>query len=436
MPLLVGAVVSLAVLLLYRTLSRYSLDQIVSSVRAVPFNRLASAGALAAASYLWLTGFDWLALRYVGKPLPYWKAALASFTSLSLGHNIGFAGLSSGAVRYRFYSRWGLSAGETANLVLFCGVTVGLGLVGLGGVALLLRSDLAAEMTGFERSFAIALGALCLTLTASYVALAALDLPPLRIGTFSLRTPTLRIATAQLLIAMTNFACVAACLIDAHDLLVVGGIDRVCCIELDMNTRMPLPVCSEQQRCCCAWSVDDCHAPNQNSDFKLRPRLDQRSKERPQRRRGLHIDIGTKPDSPIEVPADNQDRSPRPPEHLFQMTKIRPGIGQHRSSMRWEYPPAVASWAENTPSGGRPWRSLDSDAGFHAAIIPLDCRGPLCGDCLHRFPVAVRFGYACYPAVRGSSYLAQDHLVIFGSLLKSRLKETTKLVLGFPLAPQ
>ena len=132
--------VSLAAFLLYRTLSRYSFEELIASVAAVPTSRLAAAGGFAAASYLCLTGFDYLALRYVGRPLPYRKAALASFTSLSLGHNIGFASLSSGAIRYRFYSRWGLRAGEVAKVILFCGVTVGLGLMLLGGAALLIRS--------------------------------------------------------------------------------------------------------------------------------------------------------------------------------------------------------------------------------------------------------------------------------------------------------
>ena len=106
--------VSLAAFLLYRTLSRYSFEELVASVTAVPMQRLLAAGGFAAASYLCLTGFDFLALRYVGRP-PYRQAALASFTSLSLGHNIGFAALSSGAIRYRFYSRWGLRTGEIAR---------------------------------------------------------------------------------------------------------------------------------------------------------------------------------------------------------------------------------------------------------------------------------------------------------------------------------
>ena len=44
----------------------------------MPVPRLLGAAGFAAASYLCLTCFDYLALRYVGKPLPYPKAALAS----------------------------------------------------------------------------------------------------------------------------------------------------------------------------------------------------------------------------------------------------------------------------------------------------------------------------------------------------------------------
>jgi uncharacterized membrane protein YbhN (UPF0104 family) len=220
-PILVGAaLVALAAFLLYRTLSRYSLDQLVASVTAIPAWRLAAAGGFAAASYLCLTGFDWLALRYVGRPLPYRKAALASFTSLSLGHNIGFAALSSGAIRYRFYSRWGLRTAEVAKVILFCGLTVGLGLAVLGGIALLVRADLAAEITGLSRFSALALGVACLAVPAVYVALAARLRRPFRWRRWTLAMPPLRLAIGQLVIGPVNFACVAACL---HQALVTAG---------------------------------------------------------------------------------------------------------------------------------------------------------------------------------------------------------------------
>jgi uncharacterized membrane protein YbhN (UPF0104 family) len=211
-PYVFAAAVALAAVLLYRTLSRYSLYQLVDGVTTVPEARLLAAGAFAAASYLCLTGFDFLALRYVGRPLAYPKVALASFTSLSLGHNIGFAALSSGAVRYRFYSRWGLEPGEIAKVVLFCGLTVGLGLLGLAGAALLIRSELAQDITGFGRPVVLALGVLCVTLAGAYLVLAATVRKPLAIRGWTLEMPPLRLACGQIVVGSLNFACVAACL--------------------------------------------------------------------------------------------------------------------------------------------------------------------------------------------------------------------------------
>jgi glycosyltransferase 2 family protein len=210
--LIAAAAIGLAAFLLYRTLSRYSLEQLVAAVSAVPVPRLLAAAGFAAASYLSLTFFDYLALRYVGRPLPYPKAALASFTALSLGHNIGLAALSSGAVRYRFYSRWGLGAGEVAKVIVFCGVTVGLGLLTLGGAALLLRSDLAVKITGLTEPAVIALGLGCLAVPTIYLALSLFVHRPLRIRRWSLEIPAFRLAIGQVLIGSINFAFVAACL--------------------------------------------------------------------------------------------------------------------------------------------------------------------------------------------------------------------------------
>ena len=208
-------VVALAAFLLYRTLSRYSVDEIVASVTSIPWWRLALSGLFAAASYLCLTAFDWLALRYVEKDLPYRYVALASFCSLSLGHNIGFAALSSGAIRYRFYSRWGVSLGDVAKIILFCGVTVGLGLFILGGVALLLRSSLASEITGLPRAAIIVIGIACFAVAAAYVALAAFVRKTLRFRRWSIQLPPLPLALGQIVVGPLNFAFVAACLYHA-----------------------------------------------------------------------------------------------------------------------------------------------------------------------------------------------------------------------------
>lgn len=212
-PWVVGALgITLAAWLLWRTLGRYDLAQLRAAVMAVPPHNLLLAGAFAAASYLCLTGFDYLATRYAGSRLPYRRVALASFTSLSLGHNIGFAALSSGAVRYRFYSRWGLDAPAVARIILFCAMTVGLGLMVLAAAALLLQPDLAAQVTGLSRGGALGLGASCAALSLAYLGLAAYVRRPLSWRRWSVEMPSLRLALGQMVIGPLNFACVAACL--------------------------------------------------------------------------------------------------------------------------------------------------------------------------------------------------------------------------------
>lgn len=211
-PAIAAAAVLIAAVLLHRTLSNYSVADLADAVAKVSAARLVTAAGFAAASYLCLTGFDYLALRYAGKPLAYPRAALASFTSLSLGHNIGFAALSSGAVRYRFYSRWGLDAVDVGKVILFCGTTVGLGLMTVGGVALLAMSETATDLTGLGRGAVRALGAANLALVGAYLLLAATRHAPFRLWRWEMEIPSLRLALAQVAVGTLNFFFVAACL--------------------------------------------------------------------------------------------------------------------------------------------------------------------------------------------------------------------------------
>ncbi|MCO5147813.1 MAG: lysylphosphatidylglycerol synthase domain-containing protein [Aquamicrobium sp.] len=201
-----------AAVLLYRALSRYTLDEITASVAAIPAASFAGAAAFAAASYLCLTGFDWLALRYAGKPLAWRRAALASFVSLSIGHNIGVAALSSGAIRYRFYTRWGLDAGDVAKVILFSGATVGLGLATLGGFGLLLYPAEAERLVGMGRPALTGVAAACLAVPVLYLAASAFVRGKLRFRRWTLDLPALPLAAAQVAVGTLNFACVAACL--------------------------------------------------------------------------------------------------------------------------------------------------------------------------------------------------------------------------------
>ncbi|NRP74278.1 Inner membrane protein YbhN [Ensifer psoraleae] len=218
--LLITAAIGLASWLIYRTLSQQSLDAIVSSIMQIPAGHLLAGIGFVFLSYFCLTLFDALAIRYVGRELAYPQVAIASFTSLSIGHNVGGAALSSGAIRYRFYSRWGLSAEEVAKVILFCGITVGLGLVTLAGLCCLIMPGGAARITGFSRTAALLLGTTCIAATIGYVALAHFLRASVRVFRWTFKLPSSRIAACQVIVGTANFLCVSACL---HQLLLTFG---------------------------------------------------------------------------------------------------------------------------------------------------------------------------------------------------------------------
>lgn len=168
--------------------------------------------AWAAASYLCLTLNDWLALLHAGRRLPYRVAAITSFTALAFGHNVGFAALSSGAIRYRNYSKAGLSEGDVGRVVVFCGTTIFLGMFVLGDVALFAKPDLAARLTGLSTRTVTALGIGLAGLPLIYLGLSWRVRQPLRLWHWSIALPSFPIALGQVAVGTINFLCVAACL--------------------------------------------------------------------------------------------------------------------------------------------------------------------------------------------------------------------------------
>jgi glycosyltransferase 2 family protein len=215
-PWIAIAAFALAAFLVHRALRQYSMSEILESVRAISPRHLAQAAAFTAGSFICLTASDALAVRYTGRDLPYRKIALASFTSLSIGHTLGLAALSSGAIRYRFYTGWGLSPGDVGRIILFCALTVAVGIATAGGLASLIQPALVAQMFKVTPGVVVALGVLLLLAVIIYLGLAAFVHRPIRIRHFELPVPRLSLALGQVAVGSTDFFLVSAVL---HQLL-------------------------------------------------------------------------------------------------------------------------------------------------------------------------------------------------------------------------
>lgn len=88
-------------------------------------------------SYFLLTLYDVMALRVIHRPLPYRTAALASLTSYTLSHNLGFGLLTGGSARYRVYMAAGISPPDILRVIATTGLAFWSGVFVTAGVALL-----------------------------------------------------------------------------------------------------------------------------------------------------------------------------------------------------------------------------------------------------------------------------------------------------------
>src|SRR5262245_15788532 len=118
-PLLGLALLLAAAFALRNRFETLTLDMLWRTIAALPPMAVALAIGLPAINYAVLTGYDILAFSYLGHPLSRWRIALASFVGYAISNNLGFAVLSGATVRYRFYSRWGISPQDISRVVVF-----------------------------------------------------------------------------------------------------------------------------------------------------------------------------------------------------------------------------------------------------------------------------------------------------------------------------
>ncbi len=196
---------------LHQVLARHPLREIVADLRAIAPASLAAAAGLTALSYALLTGFDGLALRYLGRSIAPARIALTSFVAYAFGHNLSLASFTGAAIRYRIYSAQGLTTIDVATVVSFCGLTSALGLGTVAGAALLQVAPGATALhLGHPGSQVV--GALLLGAVLVYVTWACTAAQPLNVGSWTLQPPGPAIALPQWLLAVTEIAVAAGVL--------------------------------------------------------------------------------------------------------------------------------------------------------------------------------------------------------------------------------
>lgn len=200
-----------AAYILWREFHEISLGELMAAIRAWGWSSAALALGLSAASFLLMGTIEWLGLRWAGARIAVRSALAGSFIASAIAHTLGANLIVSGAVRARYYGKYGVSLRQVAATTLFHGFSFTVGLSTLAGLALLLAGshDIAA-VSRIANPVADGLGAMLLLGVASYVVLCATLRRPLRGFGHSVKLPSVRVALAQLTIGAVDNAVAAA----------------------------------------------------------------------------------------------------------------------------------------------------------------------------------------------------------------------------------
>ena len=204
-PIVSTGLFALALWILYHEVKSYHIHEIVRYFHEVSLGRLFLAAMASMISYLALTGYDNLALKHIGHPLGFGRTTFASYVGYAFSNTVGFSYISGGFIRYRFYSKWGLSAAEIAKVVVFTILSSFTGFFTVAGICFLARPEEVPSSVNLPHHLIRPIGIVLILLVATYAVMVFTVKKPLKLGKHRLRLPSGTLFPVQLLVAVIDW---------------------------------------------------------------------------------------------------------------------------------------------------------------------------------------------------------------------------------------
>lgn len=193
-------------------LRKYSFEDVVNSLNAIPDLYLLLAVIFTAIDYFFLTGYDTLAVKYLNLSLAYKRTALVAIISYGISNSVGFALVSGSAIRYKFYSAWGYSAVKIAQIITFCNLSYWLGLFAVGGTVFALTPLQIPKQLNLPFLSVRPLGFIFLAIIIAYLLWSGLSKKPLKIKSWILPHLPFKLSLAQIALTSLDWTFAAAVL--------------------------------------------------------------------------------------------------------------------------------------------------------------------------------------------------------------------------------
>lgn len=191
--------------MLWWQLRNYSLNDIAHAILDIPFMNLVAACLACLLGYLVLALYDFLALKYVGGHVSWWKWMLAGMLGFAISNNAGHAVVSGGAIRYRLYTRWRIRGGDILKMLTISGITYF-----LGASAIMIIGYFLIPHDIFQNSVGLSVGLnalfiICATVLVTYFAVTIFFYKKsIRIGEVKFQIPSTEMAFKQTLLGITD----------------------------------------------------------------------------------------------------------------------------------------------------------------------------------------------------------------------------------------
>ena len=198
-------IITIAVVTLIRMLAGIDFATVIEAIRQKSYSRIGLAALCVACAFFTLTFYDLFALRTIGRrDVPYRIASLASFTSYTIGHNLGATVFSGGAIRFRIYSEWGLTPIDVAKICFISGLTFWLGNATVLGIGMALYPDAASAMNYLPESINRLIAAGLLASIVIYLSWLAMGPRQLGRNGWMIALPSARLTFLQIVIGVVD----------------------------------------------------------------------------------------------------------------------------------------------------------------------------------------------------------------------------------------
>ncbi len=210
--ILTAALFALGTFALYHLLRPVDLKQVMGQVRGTQLHIIALAFLATFTGYAALIGYDWSALRYLGKKLPLPVIVTGGFLGYALGNTIGAGPVTGGAVRYRIYSALGLTGYDIAAIAIFGSVAFGIGATVIGFGALAYHPHALNSLTSLSPVVMRWIGICAVLLSLGLVITFGLRRSEIRIRGHSFRSPSLGLMSGQFIFTAIDILMAATVL--------------------------------------------------------------------------------------------------------------------------------------------------------------------------------------------------------------------------------